>query len=121
MKRFVLAVVACLILVFPVVWSMTSLSRNLAEAHSKYSGNDEEVLLAYLQDETNSPSDRTRVAVWSLGEIKSRKALPVLKDMVNELLGEEHCKGAHQWRICQHEIRIAVHKIEAGNDKDRKN
>jgi hypothetical protein len=39
---------------------------------------------AYLLDEHNTMENRTHLAIWTLGQIRSEKALPVLKNLYRD-------------------------------------
>lgn len=56
---------------------------NISIAKNEYPGKAEDALLAYLADSTKSVQDRTKIAVWTLGQIRSEKALPVLQRLYN--------------------------------------
>ncbi|MFN8255739.1 MAG: HEAT repeat domain-containing protein [Bacteroidales bacterium] len=60
-------------------WTDIVVKQNIALAQQKYPGKAENALIAYLLDSTNSPYNRTHIAVWTLGQINSEKAIPVLK------------------------------------------
>jgi len=60
-------------------WIGKDCRENIEKAKSLYSGNAEEALIAYLQDARNSNYNRTHLAIWTLGQIRSEKALPLLK------------------------------------------
>ena len=49
---------------------------NIELAKGHYPGTAEDALIAYLTDESNSPRNRSQIAIWTLGRIKSEKALP---------------------------------------------
>ncbi len=85
---------------------------NIEEAKALYSGNAEEALIAYLQDDTNSYYDRSHVAIWTLGKIRSKKALPILKDLYMDDPTGESCVGNHDTQLCQRELSKAIVAIE---------
>jgi len=72
-----------------------------------YPGKGEEALINYLQNESNSTFDRTHVAIWTLGQINSEKALPLLKKYTNK-----SCYGNHDEYLCQYEVYKAITAIE---------
>jgi uncharacterized membrane protein YukC len=74
-----LGVIALLLAVFVAfyIWIDVTVKENIGIAKEKYPGNAEDALIAYLLDPVNSYSDRSQLAVWTLGQIKSEKALPV--------------------------------------------
>ena len=82
-------------------------------AQEKYPGNTEDALLAFLDDTANSPWERTDVAIWTLGQIQSQKALPVLKELYNSDPDGKTCHGRHDSVLCQYEIFKAIRAIES--------
>jgi hypothetical protein len=85
---------------------------NIAKKH--YPGKAEDALIAYLADTNNSSQKRSDVAIWTLGQIRSRKALPILNGLYkNDPLGMT-CKGHHNTVLCQYEIHKAIVSIEHG-------
>ena len=119
MKRAIIIVAASLIVVFigGVTIMMLSINHGIKErigiAQEKYQGNAEDALIAYLSDTTNSPQDRSDVAIWTLGQIQSRKALPILKEMYNSDPEGKTCHGRHDSVLCQYEIYKAIRAIES--------
>lgn len=93
-------------------WIDQGVSNNISIAQKEYPGNAEDALIQFLQDENNSPSDRTHVAVWTLGQIDSEKALPILYEMYNEDPKGITCKDQHDSLVCQYEIFKAIKSIE---------
>jgi hypothetical protein len=87
MRRIVILIGAGLIFIITSAFIVLVLSvrhgvrERTGIAQEKYQGTAEEALLAYLLDTTNSPRDRTDVAIWTLGQIRSQKALPILMDL----------------------------------------
>jgi hypothetical protein len=81
-------------------------------AKQQYSGKAEDALIAYLLDTTHSPHSRTDVAIWTLGQIRSKKALPILYELyINDPEGKT-CKGRDDSVLCQYEIHKAIVSIE---------
>lgn len=75
-------------------------------AMARYPGDRVEVLSALVSCETCSLSDRNR-AVWTLGQLRDHRALPVL---------EKHSTGHpcnHAVTLCQHETRKAINAIRS--------
>ena len=90
------------------IWIDTDVKKNIEIAQERYPGNAEDALIAYLLDTTNSPRNRSQVAVWTLGQIKSKKAIPVLEDLyMNDPEGKT-CYGKHDSVLCQYEIYKAL-------------
>lgn len=88
------------------------IKENINIAKAEYSGKAEDALLAYLADSTKSPRERTDIAIWTLGQIRSRKALPVLKELFKNDPEGNLCKGRHNTELCQYEIHKAIVSIE---------
>lgn len=119
MKRIIIIVAASLAVLFVggVTIIMLSISRGVKErisiAQERYQGNAEDALIAYLLDTTNSPRDRSDVAIWTLGQIQSQKALPILKELYNSDPEGNTCHGRHDSVLCQYEIYKAIRAIES--------
>ncbi len=90
------------------VWIDLDVKANIKTAKEKYPGNAEDALIAYLNDTSNSPENRSHIAVWTLGQIQSMKALPVLKEYYKNDPEGKTCKGKHASVICQYEIYKAL-------------
>ena len=97
----------CFVLVVNL-WIGYTVKENIEIAKNKYPGTSEDALIAYLLDSTNSPRNRTHIAIWTLGQIQSEKAIPLL----NELYKNDHdgktCSGKHDSVLCQYEIYKAL-------------
>src|ERR1035437_10053582 len=81
-------------------------------AQHRYPGTAEEALIAYLVDSTNSPIDRSNIAIWTLGQIGSKKALPILKVFYKNDPKVKTCHGKHNSVLCQKELYEAIDCIE---------
>ncbi|MGE5406266.1 MAG: HEAT repeat domain-containing protein [Methanosarcina sp.] len=88
-------------------------------AKTEHPGKAEDALLAYLSDSTKTFNERSDVAVWTLGQIKSRKALPVLKSLYKN---NPNYQCNHRTELCQYGIYKAIISIERGwrGDKEKK-
>jgi hypothetical protein len=94
------------------IWIGHGIKERINNAKQQYSGTAEEALIAYLSDTTHSPHDRSDVAIWTLGQIRSQKALPILKQLyMNDPQGKT-CKYHHNAVLCQYEIHKAIVSIE---------
>ncbi len=58
-----------------------SVVEHIAMATEMYSGTPEEALISMLLDENAAMEKKTHTAVWTLGQLKSNKALPILKEL----------------------------------------
>ena len=94
------------------IWIGQSVKENIQIAKSRYPGTAEESLISFLKDENNSASDRSLVAVWTLGQIKSEKAVPILQGLYKNDPKGKSCFGHHDSLLCQHEIKKAIVAIE---------
>ncbi len=90
------------------VWIDVAVKNNIKVAKEKYSGKAEDALIAYLLDTTNSPRDRSHVAIWTLGQIHSEKAIPALNGLYKNDPEGKTCKGRHDSVLCQYEIYKAL-------------
>jgi len=95
------------------IWIDIDVKKNIKMSQERYPGHAEDALIAYLLDTTNSPQNRSRVAIWTLGQIQSKKALPVLKNLYKNDPEGKTCAGKHDSVLCQHEIYKAMKAIEA--------
>ena len=75
------------------------------EACQIYPGDRVEALIAYLLS-GNHDTDKRILAVWALGEMRDRRALPTLE----KLYTGEPCD--HSDYICQDGVRKAINKIK---------
>lgn len=91
------------------IWIGHDIRKRIEIAKTDYPGKAEDALLAFLADSTKSPRERTDVAIWTLGQIRSQKALPVLKELYKND-PNYHCK--HSTELCQYEIHKAIVAIE---------
>jgi hypothetical protein len=89
-------------------WIDSDVKKNIAIAKEKYPGKAEDALIAYLLDTTNTPYDRSHLAVWTLGQIESEKAIPVLTALYKNDPEGKTCMGNHSVVICQYEIYKAL-------------
>ncbi len=81
-------------------------------AKQQYSGIAEDALIAYLSDTSHTPRERSDVAIWTLGQIRSQKALPILKELYKNDPEGKTCN--HDKELCQYEIHKAIVSIEHG-------
>ena len=95
------------------IWIDIDVKKNIKTANEIYSGKAEDALIAYLLDTTNTPQDRTRVAIWTLGQIQSKKAIPVLEDLYKNDPEGKTCYGKHGSVLCQYEIYKALNASKA--------
>jgi len=91
-----------------------SIKENITVAKKHYPGNAEDALIAFLSDTTNTPENRTHIAIWTLGQMRSEKALPYLYDLYNDDPDGKSCQWRHDSVLCQREIHKAIVFIENG-------
>ena len=96
------------------IWIGQSVKGNILIAKQKYPGKAENALISFLLDESNSTIDRTHGAIWTLGQIRSEKALPILNGLYENDPKGLTCFGKHNSRLCQYEIHKAIVTIESG-------
>ena len=94
------------------IWCGHGVKERISSAKQQYSGIAEDALIAYLSDTTHTPRDRSDVAIWTLGQIKSKKALPILKELYKNDPQGKTCKYHHDTVLCQYEIHKAIVSIE---------
>jgi hypothetical protein len=121
MKRILIITAMSMVVILVMVlsgiklWIRESVKEHIQTATYKYGGSAEEALIAFLLDEENSFEDRTHVAVWTLGQIRSDKALPILQDLYRDDPRGKSCHGHHDHMLCQYEIHKAIQAIERGS------
>ena len=89
-----------------------SIKQNIKLAQQKYPGTVEDALISYMMDENISAEGRTHEAIWTLGQVRSEKALPYLKDLYRNDPKGKTCYGKHDQMLCQYEIHKAIVAIE---------
>jgi len=107
------ALIICLFLTMRI-WIAHGIKERINIAEKQYPGIAEDALIAYLSDTSHSPRDRSDVAIWTLGQIRSKKALPILKDLYKNDPEGKTCRGFHNSVLCQYEIHKAIVSIEHG-------
>jgi hypothetical protein len=95
------------------IWIDIDVKKNIKIARERYPGKAEDALIAYLSDTANPPHERSHVAKWTLGQIKSEKALPVLTALYKNDPEGKTCYGKHDSVLCQYEICKAMTAIKA--------
>ena len=118
MKRIILIIVCSLALLGVVAfttlrtWMEQSVKSNIELAKAQYPGIAEDALIAFLTDTNQTVNNRTHIAIWTLGQIRSEKALPLLKALYKDDPKGETCFGRHDSLLCQYEIYKAIQAIE---------
>ena len=114
MKRILIIIGASIVIVFICfvlivnLWIGNTVKENIEIAKKQYPGTAEEALIAYLLDSTNSPRNRTHIAIWTLGQIQSEKAIPVLNELYKNDPDGKTCSGKHDSVLCKYEIYKAL-------------
>ena len=103
-----------IILVMPFFRIGPDIKEHISIAQQRYpnAATAEDALITYLEDTTNSPHDRGAIAIWTLGQIHSQKALPILKGLYKNDPKGRTCHGKHDSVLCQKEIHTAIETIE---------
>ena len=101
-----------LILLRPFFRIGHDINERISIAQQRYPGTAEDALIAYLLDTKNSPNDRSHIAIWTLGQIRSEKSLPVLRELYKNDPEGKTCYGKHDSVLCQYEIYKAIHAKE---------
>lgn len=96
------------------IWIGQDVKENIKIVNQQYEGTTEDALISFLMDENNSAYDRTHIAIWTLGQIHSEKALPFLYDYYRDDPEGKICYGRHDSLLCQYEIHKAIVSIEKG-------
>jgi hypothetical protein len=84
-----------------IEWGVRSFSRT---AMAKFPGDRESALVELVACETCSLEDRNH-AVWALGQMRTARALPVLKQY------KTHRRCDHAREICQYELDKAMARM----------
>lgn len=114
MKRALIIIGSGLLLIFIFVgpgiylWGHFAIKKSINIVKSRYPGKAEDALIAYLLDTTNSPHDRSYLAISTLGQIGSQKARPVLLKLYKNDPEGKTCRGRHDKVLCQYEIYKAL-------------
>ena len=95
-------------------WIGHDVKQNIKITQQQYPGTVENALISFLNDENNSAYDRSHRAVWTLGQVRSKKALPVLYKLYNNDPEGKTCYSHHDSQLCQYEIHKAIIAIERG-------
>lgn len=95
------------------IWIDNGVKKNIKIAKDLYPGKAEDALIAYLLDSTHSPGERSHIAVWTLGQIQSKKALPILRSFYKNDPEGKTCFGKHSYALCQYEICKALNAAES--------
>ncbi len=109
----ILAVVFCCSILALHIWIGQSVKQNIEIAKQQYPGKAEDALIAFLLDDNNTFHDRTHIAVWTLGQIKSEKALDILNPLYTGDAKGKTCYGKHGSMLCQYEIHKAIVQIKS--------
>jgi hypothetical protein len=109
-KALIYGTLVCLAFLFIFyLWACFSIRSGVkkisAEATQQYPGDRVEALISYVKSENNSLRKRN-LAVWALGQIGDKRALPVL---------DQFCTGGpcdHDHCLCQYELQKAIKLCE---------
>ena len=99
--------IAFLSLVVISFWIGYSVKKECQKAQQEYSGDCVQALSAFIENEKHSFKERNS-AVWALGQLGDKRALPVLKKYYTG----ENCQ--HDKFLCQYELKKAIKLIEGG-------
>jgi hypothetical protein len=119
MKRIVIILISSLlgllILGYIAIYILIDIDvkKNIKTAKARYSGNAEDALISYLLDTTNTTQNRTRIAIYSLGQIQSKKAMPILENLYKSDPEGKTCYRKHDSVLCQYEIHKALNASKA--------
>jgi len=82
------------------------------QAKQKHDGDCVESLIAFIKSETSTLREKNR-AIWALGQLADKKALPFLEEMNESIPPKTPCN--HDEQICQYEIEKAIKWCRQGN------
>jgi hypothetical protein len=95
------------------IWTGHEVKENINIAKKQHPGIAEDALIAYLLDTNNSTQNRSNIAIWTLGQIESKKALPILRALYKNDPEGKTCFGKHKSVLCQKNLRTAIRACEA--------
>ena len=87
------------------IWFKSEITQLCENAMLQYRGDKIEALIAVLESDSQSLHDKNN-AIWALGKLRDKRALPVLKSLVT---------GApcdHNRFVCQRELEKAINNLE---------
>lgn len=82
------------------------------KAQGEYGANCVDSLIKYVQSDKNSFRARNS-AIWALGQIADKKALPLLYELNKSLPKQEKC--SYDQYLCKREVQKAIRWCEKGN------
>lgn len=85
---------------------------NCLEAKSEFKKDCVDSLIEVVKSE-DRPFRERNSAVWALGQIADKKALPFLNELNNSVSKQERCQLDQS--LCQHEIQKAIKWCNEGN------
>jgi len=105
-----------LIFVLSVIFSFYQIRKDVKQACLKakdlYQQNCVDSLIAFAKSDDNSFREKNS-AIWALGQIADKSALPFLNGLKNSLQGQKRCNSSKY--LCRYEIEKAVRWCEEGN------
>ena len=119
MKRIVIILISSLlgllILGYIAIYILIDIDvkKNIKTAKARYAGKAEDALISYLLDTTNTTQNRTRIAIYTLGQIQSKKAIPILENLYRNDPEGKTCYRKHGSVLCQHEIYKALNACKS--------
>ena len=119
MKRAIIILGAVLLFLFILAATGVYISceiaikRNIEVAKSLHPGKAEDALIAYLLDSTISVNERSKVAVWTLGQIGSQKAKPFLLNLYKNDPKGKTCFKRHHTVFCQSNLYKSLNAIQS--------
>lgn len=119
MRRIFLYITLVLLILFVFayvglyIWIDQSVKENIGVAKKLYPGKAEDALIAYLLDTGHTPQERSHIAVWTLGQIQSKKAIPILQSLYQNDPEGKTCHHKHDYVLCQYEIYKALNAAKS--------
>jgi len=117
MKKKILLAISGILVVAAIglfsiyVVNSINIKSNIKHCQEIFPGTPEDALIAYMLDETQHPKNRSHLAIWTLGQIESEKALPHLIQLYKNDPKGETCADKHGSELCQYEIHKAIKSI----------
>jgi len=82
------------------------------KAQNEYQEDFVSSLIKYIQEDKNSFRTRNS-AIWALGQLADKEALPFLYELDNSLPAQEKC--SYNEYLCKYEVEKAIRWCEQGN------
>lgn len=101
-----------LALVFTNYQIYKNVKNNCVLAKNKYKENCVDALIKFIKSDDETAREKNS-AIWALGQLTDKAALPVLYDLDKSLPEQEKC--SYDKYLCKYEVEKAIRWCEKGN------